>query len=377
MFRRKKNQGAFDDTPSQTAPDPVTSTESTTEPNYAGSVRGTKYKITQPEKQNIPVQGTKEGERVIEEDDTYPIPEADIDFYSVDTRIWKKVQWMIDNSPGGGGGDPYDDAELWAETEKLQGEIDALQSELDGITPDDYATKEELQSAQDTLQAEIDELKEQIENLEPGTDGTIPNHSHTYDGTVIPEDGGISDYTYERPPAPFNYASGTKLSGSISTVTDPTGTYYLYHRDVYYPAVGTNSNTRMRANWGGQTSGGGKIFAVAEQTWVLNPLDSNQAGAVRNFPATNSTFVLGNSNLAVSDLQSARASELSVLSAIAGETINKALNKPGTLEWLCETDTSVRLVHCVDLVKTKTGTTEATYDAQEFREYQVKEASGE
>lgn len=142
MFRRK-NKGAFDDTPSQLAPQPVTSTEGTQEPNYAGSVRGQKYKITQPENQNIPVQGVKEGERVIEEDDAYPIPEGDIDFYSVDTRIWKKVAWMIANSPGGGDGPPYDDTKLWEETVKLQGEIDALKAELEAMEtfdPDLYTT---------------------------------------------------------------------------------------------------------------------------------------------------------------------------------------------------------------------------------------------
>ena len=374
MFRKKKNAGAFDDRPSPEAPKPTTRTESVAQTNHEGTKRGRKYEVEPVKEANITWVSTK-SEDPEPEDDLYPIPESDIDFYSVDTRIWKKVAWMIENSPGGGGGDAYDDTKLWEETEKLQGEIDALQGELDALTPDDYATKAELEAVQTTLQAEIDELKTQLDNLPEPSDG-IPNHSHSYDGSVIPEDGSISDYTYERPPATFNYANSVGFSGGISTATDPTGTYYLYHSDVYYQGITGNSNTTTRGDWGGMV--GSKIFAVGQQKWVPNPTDPNEVGAVRDFPATNNTFILGNAKLAVSDLQSARASELSVLSAILGETCTKALNKQGTLEWLCETETpKVKLVHCVELQNTKTGTTDAYYDAQEYREYQVNEASGE
>ena len=111
---KKKNQ-AHDDTPSTPLPEKVIETKAVvregsirtpkhsdgskgtplpkkmitpTEPNYEGSVRGTNYEA---DTRRV---SEHKGTRITSKSTSYPIPDEDVDIYSVDTRIWDRLQGL-------------------------------------------------------------------------------------------------------------------------------------------------------------------------------------------------------------------------------------------------------------------------------------------
>ena len=97
MFKKKKNAGAFDDSPSPEAPMPRTTAESGL-PNYEGTVRGRKYEVVEVEKADIDYLTSKSTTAP-----TYPIGDDEVDVYAVDTRIWDRMAELLDGSGGDAG----------------------------------------------------------------------------------------------------------------------------------------------------------------------------------------------------------------------------------------------------------------------------------
>ena len=97
----KKKLPTHDDTPSKPLEPKIIESEA---PNYEGDVRGTKYEIDEdrPIAQPLTAPTSKSG-------DPYPLPDDDIDIYSVDTRIWDRIAGM-----GGDGGGPHTHDGLYA-----------------------------------------------------------------------------------------------------------------------------------------------------------------------------------------------------------------------------------------------------------------------
>ena len=163
MFR-KKNKGAFDDSPSPKAQEPKTikvegerspnysgvvrggktveelsaglteapvptTTSESTDPNYEGTVRKTKYKITEPVEANIRWLSSKS------DSVPYPEVEGEIDKYVVDTRIWDRVERYVEGKLDGAGGDggPHTH-DKYADKDHTH--------DLEEHTHDDYISKE-------------------------------------------------------------------------------------------------------------------------------------------------------------------------------------------------------------------------------------------
>ena len=110
MFRRRKNEGAFDDAPSTPTQTKVIESKPV---NYEGKVRGTKHSV---EEVKPDLRGTLPISKSTTTD-TYPLPDGEIDIYSVDLRIWERVKNYIDGLGGGGGGGPHTHDGLYAPTD--------------------------------------------------------------------------------------------------------------------------------------------------------------------------------------------------------------------------------------------------------------------
>ena len=170
MFGKKKNKGAFDDSPSPKAQEPITTSESTQDPNYLGTVRGGKTidEVSQSDSEAlVPTttsvsdapnyEGKKRGRKYevepvkeaeitwvkskSERNPDYPEVAGTIDKYVVDTRIWDRVQRALDGAGGDAG--PHTHS-AYADKEHTHDTTH---------THDDYASKEEF----DALNAYVEE----------------------------------------------------------------------------------------------------------------------------------------------------------------------------------------------------------------------------
>ncbi len=183
MFRRRKNEGAFDDalsTPTQTKvieSKPV---------NYEGNVRGRKHSV---EEVKPDLRGTLPVSKSTTTD-PYPLPDGEIDIYAVDLRIWTRVKNYIDGLGGGGGGGPHTHDGLYAPTDHEHELEDHTHDTTH--THDDFAGKQEF----DDLKAEVDQhLTNHPEGGEtPDPDPDPPSLTMTYTHRFeLGKDGALWD----------------------------------------------------------------------------------------------------------------------------------------------------------------------------------------